>query len=80
MPIICPYSCYIGLYCTIPSYRPSGFAARDDAYDVMLGLHHNAERRAVSPTDVFSAAPIAADDDFLDFSHDDINFISIFVL
>ena len=35
MPVICPYSC------TISSY--TGFATGDDAYDVMLGLHHNAE-------------------------------------
>ena len=63
------------MYCTIHSYRPTGFATRDDAYDVMLGLHHNAERRAVSPAALFSAAPTAADDgDFLDFSHDDIFF------
>ena len=34
-PIICPHSC------TIYSY--TGFATRDDAYDVMLGLHHNTE-------------------------------------
>ena len=31
----------IGPYCTISSY--TGFATRDDAYDVMSGLHHNAE-------------------------------------
>jgi len=60
MHVICPYSYYTGLYCTIPSYRPTGFATCDDAYDVMLGmlgLHHNAERRAVSPATLFSAAP-----------------------
>jgi len=34
MPIICPYSCYIGLYCTISSY--TGFATYDDAYDVII--------------------------------------------
>ena len=35
--IMCPYSCTISTY--------TGSAARDDAYDVMLGLglHHNAE-------------------------------------
>ena len=33
------------------------------------------QRRAVSPAALFSAAPTAADDDdFLDFSHDDIFF------
>jgi len=38
-----------------------------------LGLHHNAERRAVSLTALFTAAPTAAgDDDFLDFSHNDL--------
>ena len=41
MPIIYPHNGYIGLYCTISSY--TGSAARDDAYDAMLGLHHNAE-------------------------------------
>ena len=71
-----PYSCYIGLlaYCTIYSY--TGFAAHDNAYDVILGLHHN----AVSPAALFSAAPTATDDnDFLDFSHH-IFFMNIFVL
>jgi len=34
MPIICPYSCYIGLYSTISTY--TGFATRDDAYDVII--------------------------------------------
>ena len=60
----------------------TGFVTCDDAYDVMLGLHHNAERRAVSPAPLFSTAPTAANDDnFLDFSHDDILFfINIFVL
>ena len=43
MPTIFPYSCCIGLYCTISSC--TGFATRDDAYDagLMLDLHHNAE-------------------------------------
>jgi len=47
MSIICQYSCYIGLYHTISSY--TGFATCDDAYDVMLGLHHNAELFSVAP-------------------------------
>ena len=34
MSMICPYSCYIGLYSTISSY--TGFATRDDAYDVII--------------------------------------------
>jgi len=34
MPMICPHSCYIGLYCTISSY--TGFATRDDVYDVII--------------------------------------------
>jgi len=35
----------------------------------------HSQRRAVSPTALFSAAPTATvDDDFLDFSHDDIFF------
>jgi len=39
------------------------------------------QRRAVRPAVLFSAAPTAADDDdFLDFSHDDIFFINKFVL
>ena len=59
-------SCFFDSQCIS---RYTGFAIQDDAYDVMLGLHHNAERRAVSPAALFSAAP---DNDFLDFSHDDI--------
>ena len=63
----------------MPASRPTGFATRDDAYEVMLSLHHNAEHRAVSTAALFSAAPTAADDDdFLDFSHDDIFFSSTF--
>ena len=66
MPIICPYSC------TISSY--TGFATRDDAYDVMLGIHHTAELQLC-----FLQSPTAADDDdFLDFSHDDVFFSSKF--
>ena len=58
---------------------PAGFAARDDAHDVMLGLHHNAE--LLSPVALFCRPPTAADDDdFLDFSHDDIFFIIIFFM
>ena len=54
-------------------YRPTGFAARDDAYDVMLGLHHNAKLSVLQLC--FLQPPTAADDDdFLDFSHDDIFF------
>ena len=32
-------------YTSFPPFflMPTGFAARDDAHDVMLGLHHNAE-------------------------------------
>ena len=42
--LICPYSC------TISSY--TGFVIHNDAYDVMLGLHHNAEMY-ISPAAVF---------------------------
>ena len=40
------------------------------------------QRRAVSPAALFLQPPTAADDDddFVDFSHDDIFFINIFVL
>ena len=34
MPIICPHSCCIGLYCSISSY--TGFAIWDDIYDVIV--------------------------------------------
>jgi len=69
--------CYLGLYCTIPSYRSTCFAARDDAYDAMLGLHHNAELQVLQLC--FLHPPTAADDgDFLDFSNDDIFFSSAF--
>ena len=44
MPVICPYCC------TISSY--TGFVIHNDAYDVMLGLHHNAEMY-ISPAAVF---------------------------
>ena len=39
MLIIYPYICYIGLYCTISSY--TGFATRDDVYDVIANHNHN---------------------------------------
>ena len=65
MPIIFPY-CY-----TIYSY--TGFAARDDAYGVMLGLHHDAELKVLQLC--FLQPPTAADDDdFLVFFNDDIFF------
>ena len=32
--MICPYSCYISLYCTIS--RHTGFATCDDVYDVII--------------------------------------------
>jgi len=41
------------LYC--PAIQPTGFAARDNAYDVKLG--YTSQRRAVSPAALFSAAP-----------------------
>ena len=54
----------IGPYCTISSY--TGFATRDDAYDVMLGLHHNAKLYVMQLC--FLQPPTTADDDdFLDF-------------
>ena len=46
MPIIRPYSCYIGLYCTISSC--TGFATRDNAKHVTLGLRHNADSKSCS--------------------------------
>ena len=58
------------IQCTISSY--TGCAARDDRPGVMLGLHHNAELH-VSPAALVSAAD---DDDFLDFSHDDMFLIN----
>jgi len=64
MPIIIPYSCYIGLYCTtrISSYTAyTGFATLDDAYDVMLGLHHNAKLWVLQLC--FLQPPIATDGD-----------------
>ena len=36
-PIICPYSCYVGLYCTISSY--TGFAIRDDVMPYTAATH-----------------------------------------
>ena len=56
--LLCLYNC------TKSSY--TGFGTCDNAYDVMLGLHHN----AVSPAALFFAAP--DDKDYLNFSHDDI--------
>ena len=39
------------------------------------------QRRTVSPAALFSTAPTAAnDDDFLDFSRDDVFLIKVFVL
>ena len=51
----------------------SGNAASDH-----VDVRRTSQRRAVSPAALFSAAPTAAadDDDFLDFSHDDIFFSS----
>jgi len=45
-----------------------------------VDVRPTSQRRAVSPAALFSAAPTAADDDFLNFLHDHIFFINIFVL
>ena len=56
MPIICQYSCYIGpstaLYPAI-GLQASGFAARDNAYDVMLSLGYITTPSCKSCSSVF---------------------------
>ena len=43
-PPIYAYNMPIHSYsCTISSYKPTGFVTSDNAYDEMLGLHHNAK-------------------------------------
>ena len=57
MPIICPYICYIGLYCTISSY--AGFATRDDVY-VVITIHAYAAATSDAIITVSSCYVIAA--------------------
>ena len=65
--------------CSICSY--TGFVTRDDAYDSVKPTSQTPIELYVD-LHLFSAArPAAADDDdFVDFSHDNIFFINIFVL
>ena len=57
--MICPHSCFIGLYCTISSY--TGFATRDDVYDVIIiHAYTAATRDAVGVIIVLSCYVIVA--------------------
>ena len=70
MPILLHY---------ISSY--TGFATRDDAYDVMLETYITTPSCKSCSRLCFRQPPTAADDDdFLNFSQDDVFFIHISVL